>query len=179
MKITYKHTLPIEKSSKLDTHKTGVYAVAQLVNLDHLKIVMASPQEKMVDLIITNKRSNKRYRVKVLASKKPAKKTSVGYGISWVVDKDSLKPDQTDLFFCFVHIANTKKELNLKFFVVPSTKVYKYIHSSFDYWLSESDTRDESNPIDKFLLGIDGEKYPAEFETLMQEDYEDNWDQLK
>ncbi len=179
MKITYKYSLPIEKLSKLDTHKMGAYAVAQLVNLDHLKIVLASPQEKNVDLAITNKKSKKRYRMKVLSSKEPSKNTSVGMGLSWMISQKDMNLVDDDLFFCFVHLTNNKNEINLRFFVVPSAEVSKYVKDSFEFWLNELDSRDENNEVRKFLLGEEGEEYPPEFKTLLQNDYEDKWDLLK
>ncbi len=179
MKITYKHTLPADKLSKFDIHRMGPEAISLLVKLDHLKIVMASPHEKKVDLVVTNTDSKQIYKIKVLTTKNPSSNQGVGTGLSWMVGEIDKKTISDDMFFCFVHLVINKDELEFRFFIVPSKDVSEYVENAFNFWLNEVNTRDEKNTVKKFLLGEKGKEYPSGFKTLIQEDYEDNWDLLK
>lgn len=179
MKIKYKHTLPVEKLSKLDIHRMGPEAISLLVKLDNLKIIMASIHQKKVDLVITNTDSKKLYKVKVHTTKNPSSNQGLGFGLSWMMGEIDKKTITDDMFYCFVHLVINKDELEFRFFVVPSKDVLKYVDNAYNFWLNEVDTRDKTNSVKKFLLGEKGEEYPAGFETLLQDDYEDNWDLLK
>jgi len=173
--------MPTDKFTKQSLHKAGAFAVAQLVNSKQHNIVVAAPQDKKVDLRITNKESGKRYRIKVSVTDMQINdRGSAGVGLTWMLNKDNQKEDQIadNLYYCFVHLKTEGEKTKFRFFVVPSKIVAEYLKNSFDLWLDEVKGRDKNNEVRIFLLGQEDGKYPLGFKTPFENEYEDKWDLL-
>ena len=74
------------------------------------------------------------------------------------------------LWYCFVAISIDTK--NMRYFIVPSAVVSKYVGEQHQLWLNESKGKDSVMRL--FRMGMKNEKYKIATPTI--EEYEDNWE---
>lgn len=158
----------------------GEFAVLSQLALRGFDANMTLGNTKGVDILISNPKDGKMYRLEVKTNyqnsrNKPSKSTVHGKTIcGWVMDEKHEKIVDDDLFYCFVNI--DKNSDNFKFYIVPSKIVANYVREEHQLWLKmkkEENKKVKDMSMRQFRIGISGEKYFIN--TPFAETYLNNW----
>ncbi len=155
----------------------GEFAVLSQLALRGYDANMTLGHTKGVDILVSDPKKNKLYKLEVKTNfrnsrNKPSKSKLFGYAASgWIMKKHCESSATPKLFYCFVNIS---KDTNLfKFYIVPSSRVAKYVSQSHKLWLA-ADSKHKDTEMRIFRIGLKGEKYKIPTPTV--ERYENNWD---
>ena len=126
---------------------------------------------KQVDILVSNPKTRKMFRVEVkTASKGPYKMKMFGENYEWIMDEKHEGISDPDLYYCFVFL-RSPNELP-KFFIVPSEEVAKYCKREYDYWVKLPRKKEvKKTPMRTFRIGLNKESH-----GLSIEKYENRWD---
>lgn len=182
MKLTVEHKWPKKDISNKDLHRSGVYAVGQMLNkLPSHKVVMASSIDK-VDFFFTNKISGNRYRVKVSITDEGIQSNDeFGPCLQWLFDEKTVIKPADDLFYCFIENTEKGEDSYFTFYIVPSAKVVKSLDDLYKYWLKGKKSRNKKNWARHFTLQIDN-AYPfvsEEYSPYLADDFREKWELMK
>lgn len=153
----------------------GEFAVLSRLALHGYDANMTLGNTKGVDILVSHRASNKMYQLEVKTNLDRRRHPSVSrlfgrYLSSWIMKQKHESESRPELWYCFVQIkADTKA---MRFFVVPSAVVAKYVRDEHCLWLDE-DPKHKDGPMRVLRIGLKGEKYRLETPT---EAYEDNWE---
>lgn len=145
---------------------TGEYYV--LAQLEHRGFVAALTlsNTKGVDILVSNRKLNKLYKVEVkTTTKQPKIETLFSKKTSyvWPMSEKHEKIIEKNLFYVFVHIK--EPDTQPQYFIVPSRDVAKYVKWQHRHWLSTRKHKVKTTKMRVFRI-----------ETDDPNNYEDNWD---
>jgi len=158
----------------------GEFAVLSQLSLRGYDANMTLGHTKGVDILMSNPKTNKMYRVEVKTtykswSKSPRESKLFGVFVSdWMMGKVHEDIVDPNLFYCFVNIERDTH--NFKFYIVPSLVVARYVKDQHSLWLREKKKegkRVKNTSMRTFRMGVRGGKYTVTTPTV--EKYENNW----
>lgn len=167
------------RTNKNNVALAGEFAVLSRLALYNYDANMTLGRTKGVDILVSNPRNHKMYRLEVKTKlrrhdNEQNNSTIFGrYFAGWMMHKKHETNTDRLLFYCFVIIL--EKTHQTRFFVVPSKVVARYVknqHLIFERNKKKSE-KGELNEIRTMRIGFDGETYPLSTPTIKQ--YEDNW----
>ena len=165
--------------SKNSVSIAGEFAVLSQLALRGYDANMTLGNTKNVDILVSNPKNGKMYRLEVKTSynNKPAFAKLFGRTLIWVMSEKHEVITDPNLFYCFVNI---EKETNsFRFFILPSKVVAEYVRNQHKYWLNRDEGKHTGvNPttMRAFRIGIDKTGYTIP--TPLIKDYENRWDLL-
>jgi len=158
----------------------GEFAVLSQLALRNHDANMTLGRTKGVDILVSDPRRWKMYRLEVKTKLRESDKqvseskifgTVVG---GWVMSKKHETSTNPSLFYCFVIIwQRTKKS---RFFIIPSRVVARYVREQHRLWCAEKKKegkRVKDTEIRILRIGFGNKKYAIA--TPSTERYEDNW----
>lgn len=162
--------------SKNSVSIAGEFAVLSQLSLRGFDANMTLGNTKSVDILVSNPKNGKMYRLEVKTSynRKPAHaKLFGGRTLDWVMGEKHETIDDPFLFYCFVNIE--KDASSFRFFIVPSHEVATYVKNAHQYWLDRNGGLHKGviTTMRSLRIGID-EKH--NIPTPLAKDYENRWD---
>jgi hypothetical protein len=161
----------------------GEFAVLSQLSLRGYDANMTLGNTKGVDILVSNPKNGKMYRVEVKTNyrdikNKPSKSKIHGkIWSNWIMNKFHETIIDPELFYCFVNIC--KKTNIFKFYIVPSRIVAKYVKDQHKLWLKlkrKENKKIKDTSMRLFRIGLKNEKYLINTPTT--EKYENNWNFL-
>jgi hypothetical protein len=134
---------------------------------------------KNIDILVFDPKKKERYQVEVKtnleARNGPSKSKLFGRFVTdWQMHEKHEKIDDTDLFYCFVHINSRQgTDYVFRFFIVPSKIVANYVRDEHALWLKDSPAHHDTERR-LFRIGLPNET-KIEIQTPLAEKYENNW----
>jgi hypothetical protein len=157
-----------------NTYKSlaGEFAVLSQLAYREIDANMTLGNTKSVDILVSNPKTNKMYKLEVKTStNKPTRTTLFGNTYDWQMDKKHEDIAEDNLFYCFVNFS--KEPGGPRFFIVPSAVVAKYVKEQHRFYLKKKPSNKDTNRRD-FRLTITKELNT--FVSDMLERWEDNWE---
>ena len=160
----------------------GEFAVLSQLALRGFDTNMTLGNTKGVDILASNPKTGRMYKIEVKTNyrnsrNKPTVSKLFGKSVSgWIMN---IKHEEKipNLFYCFVNIGKNTNQI--RFFLVPSRVVAKYVRAQHQLWLNV-DRRHKDSPMRIFRICLKGEKYrKALMPVPIAEKYEDNWSFLE
>jgi hypothetical protein len=154
----------------------GEFAALSRLTLWGYDASMTLGRTKSVDILVSNPITNKLYQLEVKtkldSSKRPCVSKLFGRFLTgWIMNEKHESISRPELWYCFVTIGLNSKLL--RYFIVPSAVVAKYIREEHRLWLDETPNGKESG-MRLFRIGFKDENY--KIPTPAVEEYEDNWE---
>jgi len=171
----------METKDKNAVALAGEFAVLSQLALRNLDANMTLGRTKGVDILVSNPRNNKMYRLEVktklrVSDNEVAESKIFGTTVGrWLMSKKHETHTDPLLFYCFVII--WKRTKKFKFFIIPSKVVARYISEQHQLYLAENKKSGKSvkdTEMRSFRIGFEKHKYLIL--TPCAEKYEDNWD---
>jgi hypothetical protein len=162
--------------SKNNISIAGEFAVLAQLALRGVDANLTLGNTKSVDIIASDPKTGKMFKLEVKTSYDPKPTISKLFGqtLNWIMaDKHETITDP-NLFYCFVNIEKEAK--SFRFFIVPSLIVARYVREQHQFWLNRNtDERAKSvvTSMRQFRLGIAEGDYLID--TPLAKDYENNW----
>jgi hypothetical protein len=170
----------MERKDKNAVSLAGEFAVLSQLALRNYDANMTLGRTKGVDILVSDPRSKKMYRLEVKTKLRESdKQLSVSkiFGIvigGWVMSKKHETSIDPSLFYCFVIIwQRTRKS---RFFIIPSRVVARYVREQHQLWFAEKKKegkRVKDSEIRILRIGFGNNEYAIA--TPSAERYEDNW----
>ena len=166
----------MDKISKNSVSLAGEFAVLSQLVLRGYDANMTLGHTKGVDILVSDPKSNKMFKVEVKTSyaSKPSRAKLFGLTLSWMMMEKHEGLSDQNLYYCFVNI---EKQTNIfRFFIVPSSVVAEYVRVQHRFWLDHHPTlsdREKEIPMRQFRIGLDGGGY--QISTPLAEKYENKW----
>lgn len=154
----------------------GEFAVLSQLALRGYEANMTLGHTKSVDILVLNPRNLKMYQLEVkthLGNRKEGYTYSKLFGEhigSWIMHKKHETIAKKNLFYCFVRFV--KKTSIVRFFIVPSKVVAKYVKDEHRLWLKNRKSHVEVQ-MRSFRVGR--KKGIYKISTPSEERYENNW----
>ncbi len=150
----------------------GEFAVLSQLALRGYDANLTLGNTKGVDILVSDPKSGKMFRVEVKTSfaSKPSHSKLFGHIFTWIMGEKHETTIDPNLFYCFVNIEKEAK--SFRFFLVPSKLVAEHVRDSHQYWLKQGEVTD--NTIRVFRIGLDDSDYTVF--TPSASKYENNWD---
>lgn len=152
-------------SNKTQIGLTGEYFVlAQLTRLG-LIATMTLSNTKSVDILVTNQKLNKLFKIEVKTSTSKAtswKLFSKNKFYMWRMSKKHEDIVDKNLYYCFVLLEDI--DTLPKFFIVPSKEVGKYVKEEHKLWIETREQKVKDTDMRLFRIDIDDPKK-----------YQNNW----
>ena len=162
--------------SKNSVSLAGEFAVLSRLALFGYDANMTLGHTKNVDILVSNPTTNQFYQLEVKTGLTSRKRPSVSkvhgrflYG--WMMNEKHESISRPQLWYCFVAIELDSKAI--RYFVVPSDVIAKYVRAEHRLWLDLTPTGKDTS-MRMFRIGFSGENYRVHTPTIEQ--YEDNWD---
>ncbi len=154
----------------------GEFAVLSRLALWGYDANMTLGQTKNVDILVSNPMTNQLYQLEVKTkldsrNRPPVSKLFGRYFADWIMNEKHETISRPELWYCFVTIGLDSK--NLRYFIVPSIVVAKYVREQHRLWLDET-PKGKDTAMRLFRIGFKEEKYRILTPTV--ERYEDNWE---
>lgn len=155
----------------------GEFAVLSQLVLRGYDANMTLGHTKGVDILVSDPKSDKMFKVEVKTSfaKKPSRSKLFGYTLGWIMSEKNESITDTNLYYCFVNI---EKETNaFRFFIVPSALVADYVRVEHKFWLDQDSklSGDRKDTLMRlFRVGLDDKDY--QISTPLAKDYENKWE---
>lgn len=166
----------MDKISKNSVSLAGEFAVLSQLVLRGYDANMTLGHTKGVDILVSDPKSDKMFKVEVKTSFaiKPSRSKLFGLTLSWMMmDKHETISD-TNLYYCFVNI---EKQTNIfRFFIVPSVIVAEYVRVQHQFWLTHRPTLSEKEkaiPMRQFRIGLEENDY--QIPTPLAKEFESKW----
>ena len=186
----------MERIPKNSVGLAGEFATLSQLALHGYDASMTLGNTKNIDILVFNPKTNKTRQVEVKTNleKRKGPTDSELFGIfvtSWQMHEKHERIKQPDLFYCFVHI-NTNptdplKKKSVRYFIVPSAVVAKYVREEHRAWL-EADPSHKTSDRRTFRIGVTEHrkvKVRAPRKTNVRvpsappaQNYEDKWELL-
>lgn len=170
----------MKKNSGVNTSLAGEFAVLSQLALRGYDANMTLGNTKGVDILMSDPKTEKMFRIEVKTCIRTAKNRSYhskifGYVFcDWIMDMKHENITDEKLFYCFVNILEETGEFG--FYIVPSKVVAKYIEDEHSLWCKarKRSKKQADNSMRLFRIGKRGEKYSID--TPLVENYENNWE---
>jgi hypothetical protein len=170
----------METKDKNAVSLAGEFAVLSQLALRNLDANMTLGRTKGVDILVSNPRNNKMYRLEAktklrVSDNEVAESRIFGTTVGrWMMSKKHETRTDPLLFYCFVII--WKRTKKFKFFIIPSEVVARYVREQHQLYLAESKKNGKKvkdTEMRAFRIGFKKHKY--RILTPCAEKYEDNW----
>jgi hypothetical protein len=153
----------------------GEFAVLSRLALMGYDANMTLGRTKSVDILVSDPVTNHLYQLEVKTKLNRRKRPIVSkvfgrYLTDWMMGEKHETISRPELWYCFVEIGSDSK--TLRYFIVPSIVVAKYIRDEHRLWLDDS-PKHKTSAMRLFRMGFKDEKYKVS--TPIVEEYEDNW----
>jgi hypothetical protein len=171
------NTAIIDKISKNSVSLAGEFAVLSQLTLRGFDANMTLGHTKGVDILVSDPRSDKMFKVEVKTSyaSKPSRSKLFGYTSSWMMMEKHEEISDKNLHYCFVNI---EKQTNIfRFFIVPSAVVSSYVKIQHQFWLDHKPNLSKEEieiPMRQFRIGLEETEY--QISTPLAKDYENRWE---
>lgn len=154
----------------------GEFAVLSHLALWGYDANMTLGRTKGVDILVSNPKSNQLYQLEVKSKLNKRKRPCVSklfgrYLTDWIMNEKHESISRPNLWYCFVAIDSSDLK-KLRFFIMPSTVVAKYVQEQHRLWLDATPKGKETG-MRLLRIGLKDEKY--KISTPIAEQYEDNW----
>jgi hypothetical protein len=169
------------KTNKNAVSLAGEFAVLSQLALRNYDANMTLGHTKGVDILVSKPGTKKMFRLEVktklrLNDQDVAKSEIFGTVVGgWIMNAKHERPyHDPSLFYCFVII--WKRTSKVRFFIVPSKVVSKYVKDEHTHWRNEKKKQGQRvshTDMRTFRVGFQNEKYSLETPTAEQ--YENNW----
>ncbi len=171
MKTLTTNTTELDKNS---ISLAGEFAVLSQLALRGYDANLTLGHTKGVDILISNPKTNKMFKMEVKTSYKnvPTTYKLFGHCLAWVMGEKNENIADQNLFYCFVNIEHP--DYKFRFFIIPSAVVAKYVKEQHQYWISTRTEDVETTTMRQFRIGLEETKY--NIDTPLARDYEDMWD---
>ncbi len=168
----------MEKLSSNSVSLAGEFAVLSELALRDVNANMTLGNTKNVDILVSNPRTKKMYRLEVKTShgsarSKPSNSKLFGLAMYWMMGEKHEKIEDENLLYCFVHIDSAKDGTKYRFFIVPNKVVAEYVSAEHKHWRARGTDKGNPNAMRTFRIGVKNEHYPIP--TPIADDYENNW----
>jgi hypothetical protein len=171
---------PMERRDKNAVSLAGEFAVLSQLALLNYDANMTLGRTKGVDILVSDPRSRKMYRLEVKTKLRRVDKQVTNSKIfgtvigGWMMSKKHEFNADPLLFYCFVIIwEGTKK---FRFFIVPSRVVARYTREQHLLWCAKKKKEGKKFKDSEFRvlrIGFENNRYAIA--TPSAERYEDNW----
>jgi hypothetical protein len=153
----------------------GEFAALSRLALFGYDANMTLGRTKSVDILASNPITNQFYQLEVKSKLDSRKRPCVSkvfgrFLTDWIMNEKHESISRLELWYCFVTIGLDSKIL--RYFIVPSAVVAKYIREQHRLWLDV--TKGKDTPMRLFRIGFKDDKYSIPTPTAEQ--YEDNWE---
>jgi len=131
----------MEKLNKNSVSLAGEFAVLSQLVLRGYDANLTLGHTKGIDILASNSKTGKMLKIEVKTnylSKRSAGGTSKLFGkyvTAWPMSDKHEKLEDPNLFYCFVNISKDTRDI--RFFILPSSVVAKYIQDEHNLWLKE------------------------------------------
>ena len=158
----------------------GEFAVLSQLALRNFDANMTLGHTKGVDILVSDPKTKKMYRLEVKTKYSTTPKEShlsKVFGTvlgEWMMDKKHEGMVDPSLFYCFVIYSEPKSAF--QFFIVPSRVVARYVKEEHKHWLrvkGKEGKKVKDTEMRIFRIGFKGEKYRVATPTV--QDYKDKW----
>lgn len=169
-----------EELAKNSVSLAGEFAVLSQLALRGYDANLTLGRTKSVDILVSDPRTGKMSKLEVKTnylSSRSAGGSSALFGkfvSAWIMNEKHERWIEPNLFYCFVNIA--KEGQALRFFIVPSKVVARYVKEQHELWLNAKESHSRENKMRTFRIGLKDEKYPIPTPTV--EEYENSWQLL-
>ena len=170
----------MRKKNKNSISLAGEFAVLSQLALENYDANMTLGRTKGVDILVSDPRSQRMYRLEVKTKLRTNDKQRTESGMfgpvigGWMMSQKHENAIDPSLFYCFVIIWQRTKES--RFFIIPSKVVARYVKEEHQLWLARKEKegkRVKDTEMRVLRIGFDDEKY--EIATPSTQKYEDNW----
>lgn len=150
----------------------GEYLVLAQLSLRGYIASLTLGNTKSVDILLSNENTGRLFRVEVkTTSNGPTKLKQFGSNIEWKMREKHESISDENLYYCFVQIENFDFS-KLRFFVVPSSEVAKFVEEDDRYYHSAYHKKPvKHTDMRIFRIRLDGQS-----RGLPPEKYENRWD---
>lgn len=170
--------MSVAKKSRISPNSVslaGEFAVLSRLALMGYDANMTLGRTKSVDILVSDPVTNHLYQLEVKTKLNRRKLPIVSkvfgrYLTDWMMGEKHETISRPELWYCFVEIGSDSK--TLRYFIVPSVVVAKYVRDEHQLWLDDS-PKHKTSAMRLFRIGFRDEKYKIPTPTL--EEYEDNW----
>lgn len=157
----------------------GEFAVLSRLALQNYDANMTLGRTKGVDILVSDPRTKKMYRLEVKTKLRKSNKQVSESGIfgivigGWPMNKKHETRADPSLFYCFVII--WKRTNECRFFIISSRVVARYVKQEHQLWLATRRRHGSERDTDMrtFRIGFKNKRYPIP--TPIAERYENNW----
>jgi hypothetical protein len=164
--------MPNDKLSKNSIALAGEFAALSQLALRGFDANLTLGNTKGIDILVSDPDSGHMYRLEVKTSTKGASKSAFwGHHLGWTMSQSHETIDDPQLFYCFVRLATVAGKA-LRFFIVPSQVVARYVRDQHALWLS-ADPKHKDTSMRRLRLAVAEDGYPLPTPAASQ--YEDNW----
>lgn len=158
----------------------GEFAVLSQLALRGFDANMTLGHTKGVDILASNSRTGKMFKIEVKTSydRKPSRSKLFGYTLSWIMAQKHENVIDKELYFCFVNIERTSN--SFRFFIVPNDVVSEYVERQHNFW-QERDGGTHPHIETKmrnFRIGLSWEQSEYTINTPLSSKYENSWELL-
>lgn len=158
------------------------FAVLSQLTLRGYDAGMTLGHTKNIDILVLDPRRGARYEVEVKTNLETRTRDSDSrlfetFVTDWQMSAKHEGVIDPNLFYCFVHINSSRTELSkyaLRFFIVPSVVVAKYVRDEHQLWLKDNPAHRTSDRR-LFRIGLPNDR-PIAVPAPLASVYEDNWD---
>ena len=160
----------------------GEFAVLSQLTLRGFDAGMTLGHTKNIDILVLDPRSGARYEVEVKTNLETRTRDSDSrlfgkFVTDWQMNAKQEGVVDPKLFYCFVHINGSRTDLSnyaLRFFIVPSAVVGKYLREEHQLWLKDNPAHRTSERR-LFRIGLPNDR-PIAVPAPLASVYEDNWE---
>lgn len=152
----------------------GEFAVLSQLALRGYDANLTLGHTKGVDILISNPKTNKMFKMEVKTHYRntPNRSGLFGHTLDWILSDKNEHIISDNLYYCFVNIEHGSH--NFKFYIIPCLVVANYVKESHQFWLKQTNGIDSS--IRRSRLGLSEDKY--NIDTLLAKAYEGKWELL-
>ncbi len=167
----------MDKISKNSVSLAGEFAVLSQLVLRGYDANMTLGHTKGVDILVSDPKSDKMFRVEVKTSfaSKPSRSKLFGLTLNWMMMEKHETISDKKLYYCFVNI---EQQTNIfRFFIVPSVIVAEYVRVQHQFWLNHHPKLSEKEkeiPMRQFRIGLEEDDY--QISTPLAKDCENKWE---
>lgn len=154
----------------------GEFAVLSQLALRGYDANMTLGNTKGIDILVSNPKNGKMFRLEVKTSYKGNFSNSkmFGHTLNWIMSEKHETIKDTLLYYCFVNI---EEQTNIfRFFIIPSIIVADYVRQQHLFWLEHNlHLIGHKNTMRQFRIGLDPDNSKYQLLTPLSKDYENKW----
>lgn len=153
----------------------GEFAVLSQLALRGFNANMTLGNTKSVDILLTNPVTGNVFKIEVKTHYRNTSTQSktFGHSLPWMMSQKHEDIIDPKLFYVFVNITHNTNMM--RFFVLPSEVVAKYVKEQHAYWLKSGEERGvQDSNMRTFRIGLDDAEYAVP--TPLAKEFENKWD---